>query len=51
MPAKLIPDGIMRGFGRSNPEQPASASVNAIAKTPLTDGIIAREAWNRNIIL
>ena len=45
------PAGSMRGLGRSKPEQPASASAITIAKTPLTDGIIARRARNRNIIL
>jgi hypothetical protein len=41
----------MRGFGRSNAEQPPTTSASAIAKTPLTDGIIAREPNNRNINL
>ena len=31
----------MRGLGRSNPEQLLKASAITMAKTPLTDGIIA----------
>jgi hypothetical protein len=46
-----MPAGTMRGFGRSKPEQPANANATKIAKTRLTDGIIARQARNRNIIL
>jgi hypothetical protein len=41
VPWKLIPAGNIRGFGRSKPEQPLTASAITMAKRPLTDGIIA----------